>query len=73
MTHKGWCVIKPQLNQNKKKKKKLYFLKKKKQQKKNKFIEFLSHLLVAGCDIGVQFSVRPSINIYVDVQHLCQS
>ena len=50
---------------------------------------FLSHLLVAGCDIGVRFSVRPSVrpsvrqsvrqsvrpsvNIYVDVRHLCQS
>ena len=33
----------------------------------------LSHLLVAGCDIGVRFSVRPSVNIYVDVRHLCQS
>ena len=41
----------------------------------------LSHLLVAGCDIGVRFSIRPSvcqsvspsINIYVDVRHLCQS
>ena len=30
---------------------------------------FLSHLLVAGCDIGVRFSVRPSVNIYVDVRH----
>ena len=42
---------------------------------------FLSHLLVAGCDIGVRLSVRPSVhpsvrpsvNIYVDVRHLCQS
>ena len=38
---------------------------------------FLSHLLVAGCNIGVRFSVRPSVhpsvNIYVDVRHLCQS
>ena len=38
---------------------------------------FLSHLLVAGCDIGVRFSVRqsvrPSVNIYVDVRLLCQS
>ena len=34
---------------------------------------FLSHLLVAGCDIGVRFSVRPSVNIYVEVRHLCQS
>ena len=33
----------------------------------------LSHLLVAGCNIGVRFSVRPSVNIYVDVRHLCQS
>ena len=32
---------------------------------------FLSHLLVAGCDIGVRFSVRPSVNIYVDERHLC--
>ena len=41
---------------------------------------FLSHLLIAGCDIGVQISVRPyvrsfvrpfvrsSVNIYVEVQ-----
>ena len=36
---------------------------------------FLSHLLIAGCDIGVQISVRPyvrsfvrpSVNIYVEV------
>ena len=40
----------------------------------------LSHLLIAGCDIGVQISVRPyirssvrsfvrsSVNIYVEVQ-----
>ena len=34
---------------------------------------FLSHLLVAGCNIGVRFSIRPSVNIYVDVRHLCQS
>ena len=34
---------------------------------------FLSHLLVAGCDIGVRFSVRLSVNIYIDVRHLCQS
>ena len=31
----------------------------------------LSHLLIAGCDIGVQISVRPfvrpSVNIYVEV------
>ena len=42
-----------------------------------KHTEFLSHLLVAGCDIGVRFSVRLSVrlsvNIYVDVQHLCQT
>ena len=46
-----------------------------------KVLIFLSHLLVAGCDIGVRFSVRPpvhpsvrpSVNIYVDVRHLCQS
>ena len=25
------------------------------------YILFLSHLLVAGCDIGVRFSVRPSV------------
>ena len=25
------------------------------------FLQFLSHLLVAGCDIGVRFSVRPSV------------
>ena len=25
------------------------------------FVMFLSHLLVAGCDIGVRFSVRPSV------------
>ena len=48
-------------------------------------IDLLSHLLVAGCDIGVRFSVRPSVspsvrqsvrpsvNIYVDVRHLFQS
>ena len=42
-------------------------------------ILFLSHLLIAGCDIGVQISVRPyvrssvrsfvrsSVNIYVEV------
>ena len=24
---------------------------------------FLSHLLVAGCDIGVRFSVRPSVRL----------
>ena len=34
--------------------------------------KFLSHLLVAGCDIGVRFSVRPSVNIYIDVRLLCQ-
>ena len=34
---------------------------------------FLSHLLVAGCDIGIRFSTRPSVNIYVEVRHLCQS
>ena len=36
---------------------------------------FLSHLLIAGCDIGVQISVRslvrwfarPSVNIYIEV------
>ena len=32
---------------------------------------FLSHLLIAGCDIGVQISVRlyvrASVNIYVEV------
>ena len=26
-----------------------------------KSFRFLSHLLVAGCDIGVRFSVRPSV------------
>ena len=35
------------------------------------FLCFLSHLLIAGCDIGVQISVRsfvrPSVNIYVEV------
>ena len=40
-------------------------------------VYLLSHLLVAGCDIGVRFSVRPSVrpsvNIYVDVRLLCQS
>ena len=48
-------------------------------------VSLLSHLLVAGCDIGVRFSVRlsvrqsvrpsvrPSVNIYVEVRHLCQS
>ena len=42
--------------------------------------QFLSHLLIAGCDIGVQISVRPyirsfvcpsvrpSVNIYVEVK-----
>ena len=37
--------------------------------------------LVAGCDIGIRFSVRPSarpsvrpsVNICVKVRHLCQS
>ena len=42
-----------------------------------KVVLFLSHLLVAGCDIGVRYSVRPparpSVSIYVDVRHLCQS
>ena len=42
-------------------------------------VVFLSHLLVAGCDIGVRFSVRPSVrlstfmstfNIYVKVSIL---
>ena len=37
------------------------------------FCFLLSHLLVAGCDIGVRFSVRLSVNIYVEVRHLCQS
>ena len=32
---------------------------------------FLSHLLVAGCDIGVRFSVRPSVRPSV-CQHLCR-
>ena len=27
------------------------------------FLYFLSHLLVAGCDIGVRFSVRPSLRL----------
>ena len=31
-------------------------------------LPILSHLLVAGCDIGVPFSVRPSV-----CQHLCRS
>ena len=34
----------------------------------SQFMLFLSHLLKAGCDIGVQISVRPfikSVNIYV--------
>ena len=26
---------------------------------------FLSHLLIAGCDIGVQISVRPSVRSFV--------
>ena len=26
------------------------------------YSHFLSHLLVAGCDIGVRFSVRPSVS-----------
>ena len=26
-----------------------------------KLYSFLSHLLIAGCDIGVQISVRPSV------------
>ena len=38
---------------------------------------FWLHVLVAGCDIGVLFSVslgvRLSVNIYVEVRHLCQS
>ena len=36
---------------------------------------FLSHLLVAGCDIGVRFSVRPSVRQSVRpsvCQHLCR-
>ena len=36
-----------------------------------RYVVFLSHLLIAGCDIGVQISVRPfvrpSVNIYVEV------
>ena len=38
-----------------------------------KIDQLLSLLLVAGCDKGVHFSVRPSVNIYVEVRHLCQS
>ena len=37
------------------------------------FSILLSHLHAAGCDIGVRFSVRPSVNIDVKVRHLCQS
>ena len=41
----------------------------------NKCTKFSSHLLIAGCDIGVQISVSPSVrssvrssvNIYVEV------
>ena len=41
----------------------------------NKLKHFLSYLLVAGCDIGVRFSVRPStfmltFDIYVKVSIL---
>ena len=32
--------------------------------KKLLLFSFLSHLLVAGCDIGVRFSVRPSVSPY---------
>ena len=28
-------------------------------------IQFLSHLLIAGCDIGVQISVRPYVRSFV--------
>ena len=37
--------------------------------KNPQYMFLLSHLLVAGCDIGIRFSVRPSVNIYVDVRH----
>ena len=37
------------------------------------YVFFLSHLLVAGCDIGIRFSIHPPVNIYVDVRHLGQS
>ena len=40
---------------------------------KSYFFPFLSHLLLAGCDIGVRFSVCRCVNIYVEVRHLCQS
>ena len=35
-------------------------------------IQFLSHLLIAGCDIGVQISVRPCVRSSVR-QHLRRS
>ena len=37
------------------------YLNKKQSFKKKRNLSFLSHLLVAGCDIGVRFSVRPSV------------
>ena len=53
-----------------------YLLNLKKKLNENKLV-LLLHLLVAGCNIDVRFSVHPSVcpsvNIYVDVRHLCQS
>ena len=34
---------------------------------------FLSHLLIEGCNIWVQISVRPSVYMYVEVWHLRRS
>ena len=38
---------------------------------------FLSHLLIAGCDIGVQISVRPSTFTsklrFLDINDSCES
>ena len=45
-----------------------------KKKTQRKISQFLSHLLIARCDIGVQLSVRSSVRSFVrpSVHNLCQ-